>query len=126
VVHTDVKPENILWHKEESLHPSSFGRVKLVDFGNALDCDEFDCVPLQDHAFEFQTLIYRAPEVATGTSISCAADMWSLGCIVLEAVLGTPVFTATTRSALLAQIQQLTQTSLEVYVYLYIYIYIYS
>ncbi|OQR86128.1 dual specificity protein kinase [Achlya hypogyna] len=106
VIHADLKPENILWEID------SRNRVKLVDYGNAIDSTAVQIVP-PDHDFEIQTLLYRAPEVAMGVSVSCAIDLWSLGCIVLESVVGRPLFTASTNARLLAQMQQLTPRPLD-------------
>ncbi|KDO33729.1 CMGC/DYRK protein kinase [Saprolegnia parasitica CBS 223.65] len=106
IIHADLKPENILYRDA-----SSRCDIKLIDFGNAIDNVSVQTMAT-DHGFDIQTILYRAPEVAMGVSISCAADMWSLGCIVLECVLGQPLFNATDRVALLVQMQQLSATPL--------------
>ncbi|OQS06466.1 hypothetical protein THRCLA_01494 [Thraustotheca clavata] len=100
LIHADLKPENILWENDSNY------RVKLVDFGNALEANRI-LELMQGHDFDVQSMIYRAPEVAMGVSVTCAADMWSLGCILLECIVGQSIFTATTRMELLVQIQQL-------------------
>jgi len=61
---------------------------------------------IEEHRFEVQTIIYRAPEVAMGVSISPAADMWSLGCILIEAIIGQPLFLCENRMNLLSQMEQ--------------------
>ncbi|KAF0693568.1 Aste57867_15433 [Aphanomyces stellatus] len=101
IIHGDLKPDNILC--DNSVVD---GSVKLIDFGNALYGDEAESLT-HVHAFEVQTLPYRAPEVAVGASLTCAADMWSLGCIVLEGILGHHVFAPHSRADLLLQIHQL-------------------
>jgi dual specificity protein kinase YAK1 len=42
-----------------------------------------------------QSRFYRSPEVLLGLPYSCAIDMWSLGCIVVELFLGLPLFPGT-------------------------------
>ncbi|EQC39805.1 CMGC/DYRK/DYRK1 protein kinase [Saprolegnia diclina VS20] len=105
IIHADLKPENILYRD------AARADIKLIDFGNAIDNVSVQTMAT-DHGFDIQTILYRAPEVAMGVSISCAADMWSLGCIVLECLLGQPLFNATDRLALLVQMQQLAPTPL--------------
>ena len=77
VVHMDLKPDNILLDQE--------GHLKLIDFGCA--CYERTAAP--GYA---QSRYYRAPEVILETGLSCSADMWSLGCILVEMAKGTVTF----------------------------------
>ncbi|ETW07632.1 CMGC protein kinase [Aphanomyces invadans] len=106
VIHCDLKPDNILI--DNSIVD---GGVKLVDFGNSIYHDEA-IHQVASHQFDVQAMLYRAPEVAIGLSLSCAADMWSLGCIVLEGLLGQPVFAARSRAHLLCQIDQIRPLTL--------------
>lgn len=39
-----------------------------------------------------QTRFYRAPEMILGCVYDCAIDMWSLGCILVELLIGRPLF----------------------------------
>ncbi|CAM9940725.1 unnamed protein product, partial [Laminaria digitata] len=81
--------------------PSSV-TVKLCDFGSAIHKSEA-CLYYGD--FEIQTLAYRAPEVLMGCPFGPPIDTWSAGVILLELLLGRPLFhTAGSRAALLAQI----------------------
>lgn len=78
IVHTDVKPENIL-----QLSISS-QKVKLIDFGNAIFVDDNAC----DYA---QTRYYRSPEVVLRHEITSKCDIWSLACVAAELKLGLPL-----------------------------------
>jgi serine/threonine protein kinase len=75
--HTDIKPDNIMG--------TSDGHFRLVDFGGAR-------VRGSEVGSYVQTRWYRAPEVALGCSPTCAADIWSFGCVLAEMFLGKPVF----------------------------------
>lgn len=79
IVHCDIKPENILLCSKDSFD------VKLIDFGSS--CEESRTL------FSYiQSRFYRSPEVLLGLPYSCSIDMWSLGCVIAEMLLGIPVF----------------------------------
>lgn len=79
IIHCDLKPENILLAK------SNKSSVKIIDFGSS--CFEGE----QIYSY-IQSRFYRAPEIILGISYNVAIDMWSLGCVVSELVLGYPIF----------------------------------
>jgi len=81
IVHADLKPENML------LTHASSKRVKVIDFGSS--CFVHDKV----HTY-IQSRYYRSPEVMLGLGYGTAIDMWSLGCIIVELVVGAPIFPA--------------------------------
>jgi dual specificity protein kinase YAK1 len=88
IVHADVKPENILQKSITSEH------VKLIDFGSAIRSDDEGC----DYA---QTRLYRAPEVILRIGISTASDVWSLGCVAAELVLGIALMSGQSEAQML-------------------------
>ncbi len=79
VVHRDLKPSNILIDRE--------GRVRLLDFGIAKLLDDSDAVPATTQAM--LTPDYAAPEQLDGDAATVATDIYALGTILFELVVGT-------------------------------------
>jgi dual specificity tyrosine-phosphorylation-regulated kinase 2/3/4 len=79
IIHCDLKPENILLLK------SNKSSIKIIDFGSS-------CFEGEQLYSYIQSRFYRAPEIILGLSYSTSIDMWSLGCVISELILGYPVF----------------------------------
>ena len=80
--HRDLKPENLLVKGDA---------VKIADFGLAREIRSKP--PFTDYV---STRWYRAPEILLGSNrYTKGADMWSMGCILAELLLGKPVFPGT-------------------------------
>lgn len=89
VAHCDVKPENVC------LVSASRCEVKMIDFGS--------CVCKQDTRNSYvQSRWYRAPEVMLGLPWDSKIDIWSLGCLLAELLLGYPIFHGSTVPMVLA------------------------
>lgn len=90
IIHRDLKPSNVL--VGESTDPETGEKkynVKLADFGLARIFE----MSVQTYTREVMTLWYRSPEIILGDRhYTPAADVWSLGCIVAEMVLGYSLF----------------------------------
>ncbi|KAL4383526.1 hypothetical protein GQ457_15G026280 [Hibiscus cannabinus] len=81
VCHRDIKPQNIL------VNPHSH-EVKICDFGSAKKL-----VPGEPNISYICSRYYRAPELIFGvTEYTTAIDMWSVGCVIAELLLGRPLF----------------------------------
>jgi tetratricopeptide (TPR) repeat protein len=83
VLHRDLKPSNIL------VTPG--GQVKLLDFGIArlLEGDAQAATALTRQAGHLFTPEYAAPEEIAGEELTMAADVFSLGVILYELLVGT-------------------------------------
>ena len=79
IVHRDVKPHNILVEGDHAY---------LSDFGLAKAFDESE----SGSASVVGTAHYMSPEQWRGDSIGPAADVYSLGCVLYEALTGTAPF----------------------------------
>ncbi|HZD01071.1 MAG TPA: serine/threonine-protein kinase [Actinomycetes bacterium] len=78
VVHRDVKPANIL--------VDGSGNVKVTDFGIARAAQ---ATTLTRPGMVLGSANYVAPEQAQGNTVGPAADLYSLGCVLFEAVTGS-------------------------------------
>ena len=80
VVHLDLKPENVVVDLGQ-------GCVRILDFGIARDVG---CLDAQSLSSKAGTPNYMAPEQERGgLSVGCPADVYSIGCIVYEMLVGT-------------------------------------
>jgi eukaryotic-like serine/threonine-protein kinase len=77
IVHGDVKPSNIMLRDS--------GGAVLIDLGAAMHLEQ-DNIPAAQRPFG--TFGYLSPEHARGAALSCASDIFSLGVVMLESLLG--------------------------------------
>ena len=81
VCHRDIKPQNLL------VNPHTH-QLKLCDLGSAKML-----VPGEPNISYICSRYYRAPELIFGaTEYTTAIDMWSVGCVMAELLLGQPLF----------------------------------
>jgi serine/threonine protein kinase len=91
VVHRDIKPSNIMLLKD--LRFDTEGGVKIVDFGLAKIATENEDVQSLTRTGEVMgSPIYMSPEQCSGGKIDYRSDIYSLGCVLFEALTGTPPF----------------------------------
>eukprot|EP00531_Pseudo-nitzschia_arenysensis_P017585 CAMPEP_0116150446 /NCGR_PEP_ID=MMETSP0329-20121206/19553_1 /TAXON_ID=697910 /ORGANISM="Pseudo-nitzschia arenysensis, Strain B593" /LENGTH=1360 /DNA_ID=CAMNT_0003646963 /DNA_START=169 /DNA_END=4251 /DNA_ORIENTATION=- len=92
LVHSDVKPENIL------LGSYSRAQIKLIDFGSS-------CYLTDRQSSYIQSRSYRAPEVVLGLPYDGKIDVWSLGCVVAEMYTGEVTFQNDSIVSMLSRIE---------------------
>jgi tRNA A-37 threonylcarbamoyl transferase component Bud32 len=93
ILHRDLKPANLLI--------SSDGAVKLTDFGLASLAPSGAAEPGAVDLEVRGTLGYLAPEIVRGDPPSPAADLFSLGAVLVEMLTGRPMFSRETPGATL-------------------------
>jgi serine/threonine protein kinase len=86
--HRDLKPENILLQKYDH-NPNQNGiHVKISDLGSVKESTSTG--PMTEYV---STRWYRSPEcLLRFTQYGSAMDIWSLGCIIAELYLLSPLF----------------------------------
>ncbi len=95
VVHRDIKPGNIMIDNEM--------RVVVTDFGIAKATKDVD---LTNTGTLLGTVKYLAPEQVTGDPVDPRTDLYALGVVLFETLVGEPPFNAETDAAIaLARIQ---------------------
>ncbi len=82
IVHRDLKADNVLvvGDEEQGYHP------RLLDLGLAVDPNTNDS--LTGTGFVVGTIVYMAPEQLTGDPITDKADVYALGLMLYEALVG--------------------------------------
>ncbi|MEU6096213.1 protein kinase [Streptomyces sp. NPDC047079] len=84
VVHRDLKPANVML--------TGGGTVKVLDFGMGRIVDDPDEARLTSTGVSVGTARYMAPEQFEGRQVSQAADLYALGCVLYEMLVGVPPF----------------------------------
>jgi serine/threonine protein kinase/Tol biopolymer transport system component len=96
VVHRDIKPENILIHEDQAL---------VADFGIALAVSAAGGSRMTQTGLSLGTPAYMAPEQAMGEkSIDARADIYALGAVLYESLVGEPPFTGPSVQAIVARV----------------------
>ncbi len=96
VIHRDVKPDNVLFHD---------GSAMLADFGIALAWGEDDVGRLTKEGLSLGTPHYMSPEQISGEQkIGPRCDIYALGAVTYEMLVGRQPFTGPTVKAIFTKI----------------------
>lgn len=103
ICHRDLKPQNLLVNPET-------GVLKLCDFGSAKVL-----VESQPNISYICSRYYRAPELIFGASnYTTKIDIWSVGCILAELIIGRPIFAGESGVDQLVEIIKVKGTPLKI------------
>ena len=96
VIHRDIKPENILLQG---------GHALVADFGIALAASKTGANRLTETGMSLGTPAYMSPEQAMGErTLDGRTDIYALGCVLYEMLVGEPPFTGPTAQAIVARV----------------------
>jgi serine/threonine-protein kinase len=94
IVHRDIKPENIML---------SGGHALVADFGIARAVASAETTKLTQTGTAIGTPLYMSPEQAVGDNVGPTSDLYSLGCVMYEMLIGQPPFTGPNARAIMAR-----------------------
>ena len=80
LVHRDVKPSNVLLDPKEHVYLADFGLTKRIGESRTVEPGLFG------------TIDYVAPEQIRGDEVDARADVYALGCLLYECLVGEPPF----------------------------------
>ncbi len=89
IIHRDLKPDNIMLVDE-----SKPELVKVIDFGLARLGSDFSGQHLTHTGELIGSVNYMSPEQCVGKAADARSDIYSLGCVLYEALTGHPPFVA--------------------------------
>ena len=96
VIHRDIKPENILLHD---------GQTMVADFGIALAVSSAGGTRMTETGMSLGTPHYMSPEQAMGErELTARSDIYALGVVLYEMLVGEPPFTGPTAQAIVAKV----------------------
>jgi serine/threonine protein kinase len=94
VVHRDIKPDNIMLHE---------GHAMVADFGIGKAVGDAEPQALTQTGATVGTPAYMSPEQAAGEAIDGRSDLYSLGCVLYEMLVGEQPFTGPTVQVVIAK-----------------------
>jgi serine/threonine-protein kinase len=96
VVHRDIKPENVLLQG---------GHALVADFGIALAIEQAGGERMTQTGLSLGTPQYMSPEQAMGErTVDARTDIYALGAVLYEMLVGDPPFTGPTAQAIVAKV----------------------
>ena len=94
IVHRDIKPENIMFQD---------GHALVADFGIGRAVSTVGSETLTQAGVSVGTPTYMSPEQAVGEAVDARTDVYALGCMLYEMLVGEPPFTGPSAQAIIAK-----------------------
>ena len=101
IIHSDLKPENIMLRYNENYKDERRYELKIIDFGSTIDSRE------NTYNFYIQSRYYRAPEILYKIKLGIHIDIWSLGCIIFEIIFLRPLISGRNEKDMMFLISEL-------------------
>ena len=96
IIHRDIKPENVMLHD---------GSALVADFGIALAASKAGSSRMTETGMSLGTPSYMSPEQAMGErEITARSDVYALGAMTYEMLVGDPPFIGSTAQAIVAKV----------------------
>ena len=97
IFHRDLKPSNIILPADDS------PEVRLIDFGIAKVKEESGMLTIYQEKTLAGTPKYMSPDPIRGDVYDARSEIYSLGCVLFEALTGSPPFTGETPMEILSK-----------------------
>lgn len=101
LLHRDLKPDNVI--VVPPAHEGEEETAKVVDFGLAKVRDVAASTSLTKTGTVIGTLYYMSPEQCSGEELDARADVYSLGAMLYEMLVGNPPFRANNMAGLISK-----------------------
>ncbi|HEX8423764.1 MAG TPA: protein kinase, partial [Pyrinomonadaceae bacterium] len=88
VLHRDIKPENIMVRPDGYVKVLDFGLAKLNEQATAVEGTPLSTAQTESGLL-MGTLAYMSPEQAAGDAVDERTDIWSLGIVLYEMMIGS-------------------------------------
>lgn len=95
VIHRDLKPGNILFDERGKVRVSDMGFAKLLHSDTSMSMTVSGGI--------VGTPAYMAPEIWNGKPATAATDVYSVACILVEMLIGSPLFEGETTPMIMKQ-----------------------
>ena len=113
IIHRDIKPENIMIRRGAMVKVLDFGLAKLAEKRLTVETQALTKVFVDtEPGMVMGTVKYMSPEQARGVEVDARTDIWSLGCVLYEMVMGRAPFVGETQTDVLSLILQKSPPSL--------------
>ncbi|HEY9788706.1 MAG TPA: serine/threonine-protein kinase, partial [Candidatus Obscuribacterales bacterium] len=90
IIHRDIKPSNIMLIDVADHSTNDFVRVVDLGIAKLTGQDEFNQQTLTKTGEIFGSPLYMSPEQCKGLGVDHRSDLYSLGCVMYEALTGAP------------------------------------